>query len=144
MDYIDSELDIICFSDEYRVNHWKVFKQKKDKEKINDQEFSKRLFNYLWTPKVSELLIILYLEDLNGINPTIYQANKLLKRTSEQYSATYKCVSKLEELDIVYTKPIKDSNLNEKQIFINKYKVTIYGDDEFRQKMLDEWDTDAK
>lgn len=144
IDYIEAELDIIHFSDEYWINHWEIFKRKKDNKRISQREFSERLYNYLWIPKVSELIIILYLEDLKGVNPTMYEINKLLRRTKDQYSATFKSIKKLEELNITYTKSIKDSKRKEKQVFINKKIVKLYGDDEFRQMMLDEWDTDAK
>jgi len=144
MDYVEAELNIINFSEEYWIDHWEIFKQKKDRKRISRREFSERLYNYLWIPKVSELLIILYLEDLKGINPTIYGVNKLLRRTRYQYSATFKNVKKLEELNILTTKRVKGSNRKDRQIFINKEIVKIYGDDEFKQMMLDEWDTDAK
>ena len=90
MDYVEAELNIINFSEEYWIDHWEIFKQKKDRKRISRREFSERLYNYLWIPKVSELLIILYLEDLKGINPTIYGVNKLLRRTRYQYSATFR------------------------------------------------------
>jgi hypothetical protein len=144
MDYVEAELDIINFSDEYWLKHWEVFKRNKDKKRIIQKEFSERLYNYLWIPKVSELIIILYLEDLKDIHPTIYEINKLLRRTKDQYSATFKSIKKLEELDMIYTESLKDSKRKEKQIFINKKIVKIYGDDEFRQMMLNEWNTDAK
>jgi len=144
MDYVEAELDVINFSDEYWLKHWKVFKRNKDKKIISQREFSERLYNYLWTPKVSELIIILYLEDVKDVHPTIYEINKLLRRTKDQYSATFKSIKKLGELDIIYTEPLGDSKRKEKQVFINKEIVKIYGDDEFRQMMLDEWNTDAK
>ena len=117
---------------------------KKDNKRISPREFSERLYNYLWIPKVSELIIILYLEDLKDITPTIYEINKLLRRTTNQYSVTFKSVKKLEDLDIIFTKTIKGSNRKQKQIYIKKDVVKIYGDDEFRQMMLNEWDIDAK
>ena len=144
MDYVEAELDIISFSDEYWIKHWEIFKHKKDNKRISQRVFRERVYNYLWIPKVSELLIILYLENLKGFNPTIYEINKLLRRTKDQYSATFKTVKKLEKLSIVSTMPVKESTRKEKQIFINKDIVKIYGDDEFRQMMLDEWNTDAK
>ena len=144
MDYVEAELDIISFSDEYWIKHWEIFKHKKDNKRISQRVFRERIYNYLWIPKVSELLIILYLENLKGFNPTIYEINKLLRRTKDQYSATFKTVKKLEKLSIVSTMPVKESTRKEKQIFINKDIVKIYGDDEFRQMMLDEWNTDAK
>jgi hypothetical protein len=142
-DYIEPELDVIYTPNYYYTKHWVVLKRKKE-EKIGIGEFHQRLYNYLWHNKISELILILYLEDLNNNNPTIYELNKLLKRTTNQYSSTFKAVSKLEKLNIVYTKPIKDSNRKEKQVFINKELVTIYGDDEFREMMLEEWDNSAK
>lgn len=144
MNYVEGELDVIHFSVEYWLKHWEIFKRNKDKKRISHKEFNERLYNYLWTPKVSELIIILYLEDLKDIHPTIYEINKLLRRTKDQYSATFKSIKKLEKLDIIYTEPLKDSKRKEKQIFINKKIVKIYGDDEFRQMMLNEWNTDAK
>jgi hypothetical protein len=140
IDYVDSNINIIHFSDEYWIKHWKFFKE----TEISKREFEEKLYNYLWIPKVSELLIILYLEDLKNINPNFYEMNKLLRRTKEQYSATLKSIQKLEKLDIIYTKPVEDSKRNEKQIFINKKITRIYGEDEFRQMMLEEWETDAK
>ena len=144
MDYVEAELEVINSSDEYWLKHWKVFRRNKDKKRISQREFYERLYNYLWIPKVSELIIILYLENLKGIHPSIYEINRLLRRTKDQYSATFKSVKKLEELDIIYTMPLKNSKRKEKQIFINKEITKIYGDDEFRQMMLDEWNTDAK
>lgn len=143
LDYEESELDIISFSDEYWMKHWKTFKRKKDK-KVSKKEFSERLYYYLWNPKISELIIILYLEDLKNNHPTIYEINKLLRRTKNQYSATFKAIKKLEELEIVHTKPVERSRRKEKQVFINKKVTRIYGDDVFRQMMLKEWNTDAK
>ena len=84
------------------------------------------------------------MEDLKDITPTIYEINKLLRRTTNQYSVTFKSVKKLEDLDIIFTKTIKGSNRKQKQIYIKKDVVKIYGDDEFRQMMLNEWDIDAK
>jgi hypothetical protein len=144
IDYVEAELDIINFSNEYWIKHWEIFKRKKDNRRISQREFNERLYNYLWIPKVSELIIILYLEDLKGINHTMYEINKLLRRTKDQYSATFKSIKKLEGLDITYTKSIPNSNRKEKQVFINKNITKIYGDDEFRQMMLNEWNTDAK
>jgi hypothetical protein len=140
IDYVDSNINIIHFSDEYWIKHWEIFKE----TEISKREFEEKLYNYLWIPKVSELLIILYLEDLKNINPNFYEMNKLLRRTKEQYSATLKSIQKLEKLDIIYTKSVEDSKRNEKQIFINKKITRIYGEDEFRQMMLEEWETDAK
>ena len=142
--YQDKEIDIINLSRDYYDNHWSIFRRKKDKNKLSEREFFERLYNFIWIEKVSELLIILYLEDLQGNYPTIYELNRFLRRTSNQYSATIKEVKKLEKLDIVCTKPKPNSKRKEKQIFIKKDIIKIYGDDEFRQMMLDEWDTDAK
>ncbi len=144
MDYKDADLDVIDFSDEYYINHWKVFERKLDKEIIPKREFSERLYNYLWILKVSECIIILYLEDLKNLHPIIYELNHLLRRTKDQYSSTFKIVEKLRNLDIIYTKPVKDSGRKEKQVFINKEVCKLYGDDEFKQMMLDEWDAFAK
>ncbi|HIH31164.1 TPA: hypothetical protein HA235_00500 [Candidatus Woesearchaeota archaeon] len=144
IDYVECDLDIINLSEEYWIKHWEIFKRKKDNKRISPREFSERLYNYLWIPKVSELIIILYLEDLKDITPTIYEINKLLRRTTNQYSVTFKSVKKLEDLDIIFTKTIKGSNRKQKQIYIKKDVVKIYGDDEFRQMMLNEWDIDAK
>ena len=144
IDYVECDLDIINLSEQYWIKHWEIFKRKKDNKRISPREFSERLYNYLWIPKVSELIIILYLEDLKDITPTIYEINKLLRRTTNQYSVTFKSVKKLEDLDIIFTKTIKGSNRKQKQIYIKKDVVKIYGDDEFRQMMLNEWDIDAK
>jgi len=144
LEYDDKIIDIINYSDDYYNKHWQVFKRNKDKEKITNREFFERLNNFIYIEKISELLIILYLEDLKGEYPTIYELNKMLKRTPLQYSATFKEIAKLKRLDIVYTKPVTDSSRKEKRIYLNKSIVTLYGDDEFRQMMLDEWETDAK
>ena len=120
VDYVEAELDIINFSDEYWLKHWEVFKRNKDKKRITQREFNERLYNYLWIQKVSELIIILYLEDLKDVHPTIYEINRLLRRTKDQYSATFKAIKKLNELDIIYTEPLENSKRNEKRIFINK------------------------
>lgn len=144
MEYMAKQIDIINHSDEYYIKHRDIFKRPIEKKNVSDREFFERLNNYLYLEKVTELLIILYLEDLKGNHPTIYELNRFLKRTSNQYSATFKQVDKLERLDIVYTKPVKESPRKEKRVYINKEITTIYGDDEFRRMMLDEWDTDAK
>ncbi len=143
-DYVEGEIDLIYTSLEYYLKHWHLFKRKTDRKQITHREFNERLYSYIWTPKVSELLIVLYLEECQGNNPSIYQLNRLLRRTSKQYSATLKAVKKLEVLKIVYTKPIDDSSRKEKQVFINRGVAKIYGDDEFKKMMLEEWDTDAK
>jgi len=144
MEYMAKQIDIINYSDEYYIKHRDIFKRPTEKKTISDREFFERLNNYLYIEKVTELLITLYLEDLKGNHPTIYELNRLLKRTSNQYSATFKQVDKLEKLNIVYTKQVKESPRKEKRVYINKEITTIYGDDEFRRMMLAEWDTDAK
>ena len=144
MEYMAKQIDIVNYSNEYYTNHTDIFKRPAEKKNVSDREFFERLNNYLYIEKVTELLITLYLEDLKGNNPTIYELNRLLKRTSNQYSATFKQVDKLEKLDIVYTKQVKESPRKEKRVYINKEITTIYGDDEFRQMMLAEWNTDAK
>lgn len=144
MDYNDKIIDIINYSDDYYTRHWQVFKRNNDKGKITDREFFERLNNFISIEKISELLIILYLEDLKGSYPTIYELNKMLKRTPLQYSATFKEIAKLKKLDIAYTKPVMESSRKEKRIYLNKSIVTLYGDDEFRRMMLDEWEVDAK
>ena len=144
MRYSDKIIDIISHSGDYYNKHYEVFKRNKDKEKITDREFFERLNNFIYIEKISELLIILYLEDLKGIHPTIYELNKLLKRTPLQYSATFKEIAKLKKLDIICTKPVTESSRKEKRIYLNKSAVTLYGDDEFRQMMRDEWKIDAK
>ena len=68
IDYVECDLDIINLSEEYWIKHWEIFKRKKDNKRISPREFSERLYNYLWIPKVSELIIILYLEDLKDIH----------------------------------------------------------------------------
>ena len=144
MSYEDTNLEIICMSNKYYSEHLQLLKRPKERKKISEREFHERLWGYLWNEKVSQLLIILYLEELRGVNPTIWELNKLLKRTSKQYSATFKQVSKLEKLDIVHTKDVASSPRKEKEVFINKKIVTVYGDDEFRKMMLEDWDGDAK
>ena len=144
MEYMAKQIDIVNYSDEYYIKHRDIFKRPAEKKTISDREFFERLNNYLYIEKVTELLITLYLEDLKGNNPTIYELNRFLKRTSNQYSATFKQVDKLEKLDIIYTKQVKESPRKEKRVYINKEITTIYGDDEFRQMMLAEWNTDAK
>lgn len=144
MEYMAKQIDIINYSDEYYIKHRDIFKRPVEKKNVSNREFFERLNDYLYIEKVTELLIILYLEDLKGNHPTIYELNRLLKRTSNQYSATFKQVDKLEKLDIVYTKQVKESPRKEKKVYINKEITTIYGDDEFRRMMLNEWDIDAK
>ena len=82
--------------------------------------------------------------DLNSEHPTIWQLNGLLKRNKSQYPATYKAVNKLQRLKILKTKDIEGSPRGEKGVYVNKESATIYGDDEFRKMMLDEWDGEAK
>lgn len=144
LEYDDKIIDIINYSDDYYTKHWQVFKRNKDKGKITNREFFERLNNFIYIEKISELLIVLYLEDLKGNYPTIYELNKLLKRTPLQYSATFKEIAKLKKLEVVYTKSVTESSRKEKRIYLNKSIVTLYGDDVFRQMMLDEWETDAK
>lgn len=147
MDYDEGDIDIPYFSEKYYYTHRHIFlseKENKKKETISDVLFRERLYDYLWTPKISELIIILYLEDLNNSNPTIYELNRFLRRTSKQYSSTHKAVNKLEDLNIVYTNSVKGAERNNKQVFINKEITKIYGDDEFRKLMLENWDKDAK
>ena len=72
------------------------------------------------------------------------QLNKLLRRTNKQYSATHKTIRKLKELNIVYTIPVPDSKRKAEAVYINKEIAMVYGEDEFRQMMLNEWDSDAK
>ena len=144
LDYTHKDIFLLNASYDYYSEHRDILKRPREKDKIPKDSFDDRLFNFIWTQKVSELLIILYLEDLKGQHPTIYELNRLLKRTSKQYSATIKIVKKLQNLGIVYTKPKPESKRKEKQVFINKDVVKLYGDDEFRKMMLDEWDSDAK
>lgn len=143
-DYEDSELDIIHVSNEYYEKHHTLLKRPKEKRKITEREFRERLYNYLGIEKVSEMIIILYLEDLKNNHPTIYELNKFLRRTSKQYPSTFKQVRKLEQLNIIYTEKNAKSIRVERKIFINKDMIKIYGDDEFKQMMLKEWNTDAK
>lgn len=144
MDYNHKIVDIIHYTNKYYTDHWHVFKRNKEKEKILDRQFNERLNNFIYIEKISELLVILYLEDLKGNQPSIYELNRLLRRTSLQYSATFKQIDKLKKLNIVYVEAVKDSSRKEKKIYINKDVVTLYGDDEFRQMMLDSWNADAK
>ena len=144
MNYEEFDIDVIHVSKEYFTKHWKIFKRKKDRNVIEKKEFHERLYAFLWTPKISELLITLYLEDLKGNHPIIYKLNRLLKRTSNQCPSTSKAIKKLKSLDIVYTEPILNAKKGEKKVYINKNIVKIYGDDEFKQMMLDEWDMGDK
>ncbi|PIZ52883.1 hypothetical protein COY26_03325 [Candidatus Woesearchaeota archaeon CG_4_10_14_0_2_um_filter_33_10] len=152
MDYKDFEIDIVHFEEEYFKKYWKELLTESENGKVDEysqpifaeSEFFTRLYQYLWTPKVSELLIILYLKDLKSEHPTIWDLNNLLKRNDSQYPATNKAVNKLKRLGILDTEPVKDSPRNEKKTYINKKVVTLYGDDEFRKMMLDEWNDEAK
>jgi hypothetical protein len=144
VDYEDSELEIIHVSNEYYEKHHTLLKRPKEKRKITEREFRERLYNYLWIEKVSEMMILLYLEDLKNNHPTIYELNKFLRRTSKQYPSTFKQIKKLEQLSILYTTKDIETIRKERRIFIKKDVVKIYGDDEFRQIMLTEWDADAK
>jgi len=144
LDYRYKEVFLLNTSEDYYQKYWSVLKRPREKDRVSKENFNDRLFDFIWTEKVSELLIILYLEDLKGNYPTIYELNRLLKRTSKQYSATIKIVKKLENLGVVCTKQKPESKRKEKQVFINKDIVKLYGDDEFRKMMLDEWDSDAK
>jgi hypothetical protein len=143
MDYESMELDVVHCSNEYYMKHRHILKRPMEKE-ISEREFIERLYNYLWISKVSEAVILLYLLDQKGQQPTIYGLNRLLKRTPLQYSATFKTVSKLAELEIVRLEGVFGSARGEKKIIINKQTTRVYGDDEFRQMMVDEWDLEGK
>ena len=141
MDYEYADIDVITFSQTYCRTHWKVFYPDKPiptHDETADEMFFEALNRYLFNRKVSELLIILYLFDLKKIMLNTYQLNKLLKRSQSQYSATYKEVSKLSELDILRTKKVGD-NRGTIHVYLNKDVVWIYGDDEFRKAQLDDW-----
>ncbi len=140
MDY-EGYIDVIYVSYKYYKDHRDIFRRKADKE-VSEEDFRQRLYEYIWTPKISEMLVILYLERLDNRHPTIYELNKLLKRTINQYSSTYKAVSKLKQLDIVRTVPV-ESDRKDQQVMLTD-TVCLYGYDEFREMMLEEWDTDAK
>ena len=94
----------------------------------------------MWTPKISELLIVVYLLDLQDKHPNIYELNHLLKRNKHHYSATFKAVQKLTDLDILKLEENPEDNRKPQRIYINKNITWIYGDDEFREAMLDDWD----
>ena len=141
--YRNKEIEIITYSEEYYLKHWNIFKRSTDKKKISDEEFYGRLFSFLTTSKISESLVIIYLEDLDNRTPTIYELNKLLKRTSNQYPATFKQVKKLCDLGIFYLKKEKDGR-DKQKIFINKDIAVIYGDEDFKKLMLKGWSTSAK
>ena len=142
--YDEFDLDLINVPNKYYIEYWKFLKRKKERKIIEEREFRIRLYEYLWYPKISELMIILYLEDLKGNNPTIWELNKFLRRTKGQYPSTYKAVKKLRNLGIIETKDVSGSERKEKKIFVNKKIVNIYGDDEFRKMMLDSWNKEAK
>ncbi len=142
--YDEFDLDLINVPNKYYIEYWKFLKRKKERKIIEEREFRIRLYEYLWYPKISELMIILYLEDLKGNNPTIWELNKFLRRTKGQYPSTYKAVKKLRNLGIIETKDVSGSERKEKKIFVNKIIVNIYGDDEFRKMMLDSWNKEAK
>jgi len=144
MDYNYKIIDILQYSDKYRADHWQVFKKKTDKKVVSDEEFFARLSSFISIEKISELLIILYLEGQKGSSPNIYELNRLLRRTSLQYSATFKEVKKLELLGIVRLQQVAGSSRRKKQVCINREMVTLYGDEQFRRMMLDAWQTDAK
>ena len=143
LSYKDSEMDIIQMSPQYHQEHWPIFKKPKE-EKVTFDDFWDRLYEFILIRKVSDLLVYLYLENSKGINPTIWQLNRYLKRTEKQYSYTFKIVDRLERLNIVKTEYIPNSPRREKAVMINKSFVALYGDDEFRQMMLDDWDITAK
>ena len=147
MNYEVGQIDIVHISKAYYNDYKKILMTDLEKQKgrdIDENEFYSRLYDYLFNQKVSEILIILYLEDIKGNDLTLWGLNKLLHRTTNQHSATQKNIRKLEALDIVWTKPKPSSSRNEKWVFINKKIVKLYGDDEFKQMMIDEWNTDAK
>jgi len=114
MDYNYKIIDILQYSDKYRADHWQVFKKKTDKKVVSDEEFFARLSSFISIEKISELLIILYLEGQKGSSPNIYELNRLLRRTSLQYSATFKEVKKLELLGIVRLQQVAGSSRRKK------------------------------
>lgn len=140
--YKHHNLDIIYYFPTYYENHWEVFKGKKYNQKLKDEEFYNKLDLYLFTQKVSELLIILYLLDKKQVYPNMSRLNKFLGRNDSHFSATWKEVKKLCALDILKLKP--GTRRKEQIILLNKAVVKIYGDDEFRQMMLEEWNKEAK
>lgn len=140
--YKHHNLDIIYYLHGYYENHWEVFKGKKYNQKLKDEEFYDKLDLYLFTQKVSELLIILYLLDKKQVYPNMYQLNKYLQRNQSHSSATWKEVQKLCALDILKLKP--GTRRKERIVLLNKDVVKIYGDDEFRQLLLNEWNKSAK
>ena len=140
--YKHQNIDIICYSPEYYKKHWEVFKGKKYNQKLKDEEFYDKLDLYLFTQKVSELLIIVYLLDKKQIYPNMFQLNKFLGRNISHFSATFKEVKKLCALDILKLEP--GTKRRERIVLLNKAVVKIYGDDEFRQMLLNEWNKGAK
>ncbi len=144
MDYKGKDIDLIYRSPKYYQSYWKVFKRKTDRKQITPEAFDERLCSYLWTPKVSELLTILFILDQDKHIPSVYELNALLRRTSNQYSSTLKAVEKLEELGIVKSTFSKGPGRAYRRIQLNEGLVCLYGDDEFRKMMLEGWNTDAK
>ena len=140
MDYEYANIDIINFSYKYLKEHWKILSDDTipKKEKEAGDVFFERLNRYLFNRKISELLVILYLLDLKNVHPKMYELNKLLKRTESQYSATHKEITKLCALDILRTEEVGDSRKSQ-VVHINKTVTRIYGDDEFRQAQLNDW-----
>ena len=147
MDYECFEIDSVDLSLGYARQHWDVFQRLSDREiKVFNEEmkreFVDRLYSFIFTPKISEMLVILYLLDKDNISPNIYELNKLLKRNLPQYPATLKAIQKLVKLDILCLES-DNAGRNKKKIMFNKNQVKIYGDDEFRRLQLDNW-SDAK
>ena len=129
--YSDNDLDIVNIPDKFYGLYGK--KHLKD-------DFHDKMYAFIWNKKVSELLIIIYLEAKKGIYHTIYALNQLLHRTKQQYPATLKNIKRLRDFGII---KFIESPRNGKKVFIND-GVLIYGEDEFRRWMVEEWDSDAK
>jgi len=143
LDYDCFEVDLIHVSNKYYKEHSSILKSPQQKS-LSEEEFGDKLYEYLWIPKISEMLIILYLEDKKDKHPTIWDLNRLLQRRTTQHSVTLRAIQKLSKLDIITTKTVTNAPRKNKQIFIKKEVVTIYGDDEFRKMMLEEWNEGSK
>lgn len=140
MDYELFDIDIINFSDWYMQQYWKFLRRGTERAEINDDVlFFERLHRYIFHKKISELLVIMYLLDNKGKTVNIYELNQLLKRTKSKYSATLKEVDKLCRLGILEA---EKSRKGRKQtiVRINKDVTLIYGDDEFRQAQVEDWE----
>ncbi len=141
MDYKYFNIEIVKFSPEYFNKHRHLFKRKRDPGDIDKTQFHNRLYEFLWSQKISELLAIVFLLDKEGKHLSMSRLNNLLGRNPSQYQATREPLKRMCRLDIL--RWVKGPN-NSDLIFINKDVTWIYGDDEFREALLEEWDGESK